>query len=124
VPACRLLQQYLKDCAGAVFGRSLDHDRAVVAFDPGIGALEVETRPHFPAGLVEGVGQLMRVVLGDDVEGELLRQRAPLAQYAVQTGYEGHDAKRDDEQRTYSKEERDADLRSVDGLVAGAKLVR
>src|SRR5207237_285765 len=71
--ARRLLDQHLVHGPGAVLGRGLDDDRLVPVLDRRVGALEVEAGCNLPSRLVDRVGQLGGIELGDHVEGVFLR---------------------------------------------------
>src|SRR5205823_7558739 len=71
LPPRALLPEHLKRGPGAVFARGLDDDDVVALVVSGRRVLEVEPRRDLAARLVDGVGQLRRVELGDDVEGVL-----------------------------------------------------
>src|SRR5205807_932707 len=67
----RLLYQHLDGGPSAILRGGLDEDEVALALDRGVRALEVEAGRDLSAGLVEGVGQLRPLELGDDVEREL-----------------------------------------------------
>src|SRR5207302_7311806 len=61
--------------------------------DAGAGVLEVEAGPHLPAGLVDGVADLLHVDLGDDVEGWHGRTLSSSARGSVPEWPKGADCK-------------------------------
>ena len=66
-----LLAQHLQCSPGSVLARRLNDDEVLAKVIEGRSVLEVEAGPHLPASLVERVGQLGGVELGDHVEGVL-----------------------------------------------------
>src|SRR5216683_1699898 len=69
--ARRLLAQDLERGPGAILAGRLDHDQVVALVVNRGGVLEVESSADLTACLVESVGELGRIELGDHVEGVL-----------------------------------------------------
>src|SRR5712691_8583978 len=72
----RLLTQNLQGRLRALFARRIDEDQLVLAVERRLRVFEVVPSAHLSAGLVDRVGELRRVELRDDVEGELSHSNA------------------------------------------------